>query len=134
MNNVFILISILLIIASIYFFSMKVIVLRKTSADFKNLSRITKLSILYRNFPLSILAFINLFPSGVIAYVEVRMGSDNRSQVIKEQLKVLGAEVRDRLSPDTTHVIFKDGSKVGMDRMEGREGVKERGGQKAEKR
>lgn len=79
-------------------------------------------------------SFIYLFPSGVIAYVEVRMGSDNRSQVIKEQLKVLGAEVRDRLSPDTTHVIFKDGSKVRMDGKEGREGVKERGEREAEDR
>ncbi|XP_063602255.1 uncharacterized protein LOC134778263 [Penaeus indicus] len=57
---------------------------------------------------------------GVIAYVEVRMGSDNRSQVIKEQLKVLGAEVRDRLSPDTTHVIFKDGSKATFNRAQKR--------------
>ncbi|XP_037804271.1 uncharacterized protein LOC119598642 [Penaeus monodon] len=57
---------------------------------------------------------------GVIAYVEVRMGSDNRSQVIKEQLKVLGAEVRDRLSPDTTHIIFKDGSKATFNRAQKR--------------
>lgn len=49
------------------------------------------------------------------------MGSDNRSQVIKEQLKVLGAEVRERLSQDTTHVIFKDGSKVGMEAMDRKE-------------
>ncbi|XP_042888811.1 uncharacterized protein LOC122264145, partial [Penaeus japonicus] len=57
---------------------------------------------------------------GVVACVEVRMGSDNRSQVIKEQLKVLGAEVRERLSQDTTHVIFKDGSKATFNRAQKR--------------
>ncbi|XP_047482109.1 microcephalin-like [Penaeus chinensis] len=63
---------------------------------------------------------VTIILRGVIAYVEVRMGSDNRSQVIKEQLKVLGAEVRDRLSPDTTHVIFKDGSKATFNRAQKR--------------
>lgn len=48
---------------------------------------------------------------GVVAYVEVRMGSDNRSAVIKEQVRALGAEVRERLTAAVTHVIFKDGSK-----------------------
>lgn len=48
----------------------------------------------------------------MVAYVEVRMGHDNRSAVIKDQLKALGAEVQEKLNANVTHVIFKDGSKV----------------------
>ncbi|XP_071523507.1 microcephalin-like isoform X2 [Panulirus ornatus] len=59
---------------------------------------------------------LNSALQGIVAYVEVRMGSDNRSAVIKEQLKALGAEVRERLTADVTHVIFKDGSKSVFDR------------------
>ncbi|KAK4312922.1 hypothetical protein Pmani_015693 [Petrolisthes manimaculis] len=48
---------------------------------------------------------------GVVAYVEVRMEGDNRSGVIMDQLKALGASVQDRLNQTVTHVIFKDGTK-----------------------
>ncbi|XP_055538258.1 uncharacterized protein LOC129725890 [Wyeomyia smithii] len=47
--------------------------------------------------------------SGVCIYVEVRSGSDNRSNGIKDHIAALGAKVNDRLLKDTTHVIFKDG-------------------------
>ncbi|XP_050697651.1 uncharacterized protein LOC126986008 [Eriocheir sinensis] len=47
---------------------------------------------------------------GVVAYVEVRVERDNRSAVIREQLKALGAQVDIRLTRNTTHVIFREGS------------------------
>lgn len=50
--------------------------------------------------------------AGVVAYVEVRMEGDNRSGVIKDQLRALGASVQERLNQSVTHVIFKDGTKV----------------------
>lgn len=50
--------------------------------------------------------------TGVVAYVEVRMEGDNRSGVIKDQLRALGASVQDRLNQSVTHVIFRDGTKV----------------------
>uniref|UniRef100_A0A182QA69 BRCT domain-containing protein n=1 Tax=Anopheles farauti TaxID=69004 RepID=A0A182QA69_9DIPT len=45
----------------------------------------------------------------VCVYVEVRSGTDNRSDGIKEHIASLGAKVNERLLKDTTHVIFKDG-------------------------
>lgn len=45
----------------------------------------------------------------VCVYVEVRSGSDNRSQGIKTVIAELGAAVNDRLLRNTTHVVFKDG-------------------------
>ncbi|XP_058178773.1 mediator of DNA damage checkpoint protein 1 [Anopheles ziemanni] len=45
----------------------------------------------------------------VCVYVEVRSGTDNRSDGIKEHVASLGAKVNERLLKDTTHVIFKDG-------------------------
>ncbi|XP_050091169.1 mediator of DNA damage checkpoint protein 1 [Anopheles aquasalis] len=45
----------------------------------------------------------------VCVYVEVRSGTDNRSDGIKEHIASLGARVNERLLKDTTHVIFKDG-------------------------
>ncbi|XP_058058682.1 microcephalin [Anopheles bellator] len=45
----------------------------------------------------------------VVVYVEVRSGSDNRSNGIKQHIASLGARVNERLLKDTTHVIFKDG-------------------------
>lgn len=45
----------------------------------------------------------------VRVYVEVRSGSDNRSQGIKTVIADLGASVNDRLVRNTTHVVFKDG-------------------------
>uniref|UniRef100_A0A182ISB6 Microcephalin n=1 Tax=Anopheles atroparvus TaxID=41427 RepID=A0A182ISB6_ANOAO len=47
--------------------------------------------------------------SNVCVYVEVRSGTDNRSDGIKEHVASLGARVNERLLKDTTHVIFKDG-------------------------
>ncbi|XP_053683051.1 mediator of DNA damage checkpoint protein 1 [Sabethes cyaneus] len=47
--------------------------------------------------------------SGVCIYVEVRSGTDNRSDGIRDHVASLGAKVNDRLLKDTTHVIFKDG-------------------------
>ncbi|XP_058832822.1 uncharacterized protein LOC131690808 [Topomyia yanbarensis] len=47
--------------------------------------------------------------AGVCIYVEVRSGTDNRSDGIKDHVASLGAKVNDRLYRDTTHVIFKDG-------------------------
>ncbi|XP_042235495.1 microcephalin-like isoform X2 [Homarus americanus] len=52
---------------------------------------------------------------GLVVYVEVRMGSDNRSSVIKDQLRSLGADVRERLTVDVSHVVFRDGSKYVFD-------------------
>nr|XP_045598329.1 microcephalin-like [Procambarus clarkii] len=54
--------------------------------------------------------------SGVVAYVEVRMECDNRSAVIKEHVRALGAEVQERLNASVTHVIFRDGSKTVFNR------------------
>ncbi|EDW01520.1 GH20404 [Drosophila grimshawi] len=45
----------------------------------------------------------------VIVYVEVRTGSDNRSEGVKTIIAKLGAKVNDRLLRNTTHVVFKDG-------------------------
>ncbi|CAL4139567.1 unnamed protein product, partial [Meganyctiphanes norvegica] len=56
----------------------------------------------------------------VIAYVEVRIGCDNRSAVVIEKLKSLGAEIRNKLTTDVTHVIFKDGSKATFNRAKKR--------------
>lgn len=47
--------------------------------------------------------------SNVCVYVEVRSGTDNRSDGIKDHLASLGAKVNEKLYKDTTHVIFKDG-------------------------
>lgn len=47
--------------------------------------------------------------AGVCIYVEVRSGTDNRSDGIRDHLVSLGAKVNDKLYKDTTHVIFKDG-------------------------
>ncbi|KAG0720689.1 Microcephalin [Chionoecetes opilio] len=48
----------------------------------------------------------------VVAYVEVRVDRDNRSAVIREQLEALGAKVETRLTRNTTHLIFREGSKA----------------------
>lgn len=47
--------------------------------------------------------------ANVCIYVEVRSGTDNRSDGIRDHLVSLGAKVNDKLYKDTTHVIFKDG-------------------------
>ncbi|XP_064110798.1 uncharacterized protein LOC135218422 isoform X2 [Macrobrachium nipponense] len=56
----------------------------------------------------------------VVAYVEVRIKRANHSDVIKDQLKALGAVVRERLTSDVTHVIFRDGSKGTFNRAKKR--------------
>lgn len=50
-----------------------------------------------------------LLLDGVVAYVEVRSGHDNRSRGVKTQLKKLGARVVDTLTKDVTHVVFNEG-------------------------
>ncbi|XP_066957829.1 microcephalin [Macrobrachium rosenbergii] len=56
----------------------------------------------------------------VVAYVEVRIKRANHSDVIKDQLKALGAVVREKLTSDVTHVIFRDGSKGTFNRAKKR--------------
>ncbi|KAB7503929.1 hypothetical protein Anas_08361 [Armadillidium nasatum] len=53
-----------------------------------------------------------LILQGVIAYVDVRCGAENRSQAFKEVLKSLGAIVCDKFTAEVTHVIFREGSKL----------------------
>ncbi|KAH8402351.1 hypothetical protein KR009_011524 [Drosophila setifemur] len=45
----------------------------------------------------------------VIVYVEVRTGNDNRSEGVKTIIAKMGAQINDRLTRNTTHVVFKDG-------------------------
>lgn len=45
----------------------------------------------------------------VVAFVEVRSGHDNRTEGIKNVMKMLGATVCDKIDKKTTHVIFKGG-------------------------
>ncbi|KAH8275121.1 hypothetical protein KR026_000131 [Drosophila bipectinata] len=45
----------------------------------------------------------------VIVYVEVRTGNDNRSEGVKTIIGKMGAQINDRLTRNTTHVVFKDG-------------------------
>ncbi|XP_013380533.1 microcephalin-like [Lingula anatina] len=52
----------------------------------------------------------------VVAYVEVRTNSDNRSQAIGKELEALGATVVKKFTNEVTHVIFKDGKKSTRDR------------------
>jgi len=47
---------------------------------------------------------------GVVAYVEFRTKHENRSKCVEEVLQEMGAVVRQKLSKDVTHMIFKDGS------------------------
>ncbi|KAK3921341.1 Microcephalin [Frankliniella fusca] len=47
---------------------------------------------------------------GVVAYVEVRSGHDNRSMGVRTQLRALGATVVEKMSKEVTHVIFNEGS------------------------
>ncbi|EDX06680.1 GD25875 [Drosophila simulans] len=45
----------------------------------------------------------------IVVYVEVRTGNDNRSEGVKSIIAKMGAQVKDRLTRTTTHVVFKDG-------------------------
>ncbi|XP_026273882.1 uncharacterized protein LOC113203413 isoform X1 [Frankliniella occidentalis] len=47
---------------------------------------------------------------GVVAYVEVRSGHDNRSMGVRTQLRALGATVVEKMNKEVTHVIFNEGS------------------------
>ncbi|XP_017125088.1 uncharacterized protein LOC108144595 [Drosophila elegans] len=45
----------------------------------------------------------------IVVYVEVRTGNDNRSEGVKAIIAKMGAQVNDRFTRNTTHVVFKDG-------------------------
>uniref|UniRef100_A0A6P7HD50 Claspin n=1 Tax=Diabrotica virgifera virgifera TaxID=50390 RepID=A0A6P7HD50_DIAVI len=47
---------------------------------------------------------------GVIAFVEVKTGTKDRSDAVKAHLQTMGAVIREKITKDVTHVIFKDGS------------------------
>lgn len=48
---------------------------------------------------------------GVVAYIEVRSNTENRSEAISKQMEMLGAKISKRFASDVTHVIFKDGKR-----------------------
>ncbi|XP_014782751.1 microcephalin [Octopus bimaculoides] len=52
----------------------------------------------------------------VVAYVEVRSKSENRSKEVAIELEKLGARISPKLNNEVTHVIFKDGTKRTWDR------------------
>ena len=53
---------------------------------------------------------LNEILKDVVAFVEVRSKHENRSKCVQDQLRMLGAEVVDKLSKSTTHYIFKEGT------------------------
>ncbi|XP_050518793.1 uncharacterized protein LOC126892921 [Diabrotica virgifera virgifera] len=52
----------------------------------------------------------NKILEGVIAFVEVKTGTKDRSDAVKAHLQTMGAVIREKITKDVTHVIFKDGS------------------------
>ncbi|XP_011669005.2 microcephalin [Strongylocentrotus purpuratus] len=52
----------------------------------------------------------------VVAYVEVRTKTENRSKGVSKQLELLGAKVEKKFTNDVTHVVWKDGKKSTRDR------------------
>lgn len=46
---------------------------------------------------------------GVVAYVEVRSGHDNRSKGVKAHMRSLGATIEETLNRKVTHVVFNEG-------------------------
>ncbi|XP_077991565.1 uncharacterized protein LOC144445799 [Glandiceps talaboti] len=48
----------------------------------------------------------------VVAYVEVRSNSENRSKAVAWQLELLGAKVVSKFTDDVTHVVWKDGKTI----------------------
>ena len=52
----------------------------------------------------------------MVAYVDVRTGSDNRSKSIANEMERMGAVILAHFSKKVTHVIFKDGSKPVYDK------------------
>ena len=57
---------------------------------------------------------------GVVAYVEVRSKNENRSSAVRHELLQLGAQVVNKLGPDVTHVIWKEGKPSTKDRAKKR--------------
>ena len=53
---------------------------------------------------------------GVVAFVDVRSDADNRSEAIERQLQRLGASTVPKLSHDVTHVVYKDGRKLTVEK------------------
>lgn len=53
---------------------------------------------------------------GVVAFIEVRSNTENRFEGISKQMEMLGAKVVKKLTPEVTHVIFKDGKKATRER------------------
>lgn len=49
---------------------------------------------------------------GVVAFIEVRSNTENRFDGISKQVEMLGATVVKKLTPEVTHVIFKDGKRT----------------------
>ncbi|XP_018330531.1 microcephalin isoform X2 [Agrilus planipennis] len=47
---------------------------------------------------------------GVIGFVELKCGAENKSLGAKNLMIAMGAEVRDTFTKDVTHVVFKDGT------------------------
>lgn len=52
----------------------------------------------------------NKLLDGVKAYVEIRNNKEDRSVGVKALMESMGAEIMSRLSSQTTHVIYKEGS------------------------
>ncbi|XP_067134727.1 uncharacterized protein [Centruroides vittatus] len=55
------------------------------------------------------------FLKDIVAYVEVRSGRENRSKVVENLLRQMGAQISPRIRKSTTHVIFKEGKKSTRD-------------------
>jgi len=68
-----------------------------------------------RKESLELLSIISLLSSGVVAYVDVRSESDNRSRAVGYELQQLGATVVDKFSESVTHLVYKDGKKRTLD-------------------
>ena len=56
----------------------------------------------------------------MVAYVEVRSKNENRSSAVRHELQQLGAQVVDKLGPEVTHVIWKEGKPSTRDRAKKR--------------
>nr|XP_054772049.1 bromodomain-containing protein DDB_G0270170-like [Lytechinus pictus] len=52
----------------------------------------------------------------VVAYIEVRTKTENRSKGVSKQLELLGAKVEKKFTNDVTHVVWKDGKKSTRDK------------------
>lgn len=62
-----------------------------------------------RNIPPPVVKTLKEVMSRVKVHVEVRNGSDNRSEGIKKAAFDMGAKIHEKIYKDTTHVIFKEG-------------------------